>query len=95
MAMPHLSEQSMPYARCTTSMDRRAWVDAANVQLPLFEAEASVLQKRAAEGSAFIREYPRMAHKAFRNVVDETYAEARMMLWRCIYYKAMREANRN
>lgn len=79
----------MEYERMKYAHDQRAWVKAADEKIPKLLDIASGLQQRAAENWQYQSLYPFM-----RDMVAADYAEARMYLFRAIYYNGMREANR-
>lgn len=89
----------MPYyERMKYAHERRDWVKMVDEKLPVMEAEASKLQKDA---TALFESYQSMKELGYQRIdylsdmLTDCYAEAHRQLLRCIYYRGMREANRD
>lgn len=78
------------YERMKYGHDRRAWVKAADEQVPEMLGLAAEAQQLAARCFA---SYQVLPSDYMRNAVAETYRDARMFLFRAIYYQGMRRAN--
>ena len=86
----------MIYERMKYASDQRAWVKYVDEKLPGMELHAARLQREAQEQWNVLQSMP-MHYKAMgftQRLVSECYKEAHSKLLQCIYYKAMREANR-
>ncbi len=90
------TKETTEYPRMKYAMDQRDWVRAADENVPKFEVEASELQQNAARLFAEWQKLPLDLQKRYSFCQDgnqRSYAEARMYLWRTIYYNGMRQAN--
>lgn len=80
------------------SNERRDWVRMVDDQLPAMEAKAAELQRHAADLFADWSTqgvYWKMRYRFLPDMIADLYSQAQSTLMRCIYYKAMREANRD
>ena len=87
----------MPYNRMQYAHERREWIKQVDEMLPQIEAHASTLQIEAQMQWENWQKLP-LAYQAMpftRMLIRDCYDAARAELMRCIYYKAMREANRD
>lgn len=80
------------YFRMNYAVDQRDWVRAAAENIPLFEAEAIKAQQRSARAYEYTRTMG-SSRFMYQRASDEA-AEARMYLFRAIYYRGMAYANR-
>lgn len=75
--------------------DQREWVKAADENVPKYLAEASRLQNEAASAFVDWQEMPATCKLPYlQQHIAGIYAEARMYLFRALYYSGMREANK-
>lgn len=87
----------MEYPRMKYAQERREWVNMVNDLLPETEARASMLQLEAKAQWENLQLMPLIYRKMgfTQRLVDECYRAAHRELLRCIYYRGMREANRD
>lgn len=86
----------MEYPRMKYASDQREWVRAADEQLFEMEQLCSEFQQQAAEDYKLWMEAgpeQQAIWSMIHSLVHLRYADARALLFRCVYYKAMRQAN--
>lgn len=87
----------MKYDRMKYAFERREWVKLVDEKLPAMEEHASFLQEEAQRVWGDLQRMP-MHYRAvgfYQELVSDCYKVAQVELWKCIFYKAMREANRD
>lgn len=84
------------YPRMKYAYEQREWVQAADDNLVEMEALCAEFQRDAAEDYRLWMEAGPAEQKHWsliHSLVNARYRDARALLFRCVYYKAMRQAN--